>query len=143
MVAWGAGSPGPGGVPGGRRARRGLEAEGLASPCLESSESDRGLRLSVRDPAGASGFKWQKEAERLRSAALASAPVGLRGALALGCLGAKGTSQELGRGDPGGSPPPTCLPGREVLAPGGLRAEVARSGPGAPLPAQIRVLTGE
>lgn len=67
-----AGSPGPGGVPGGRQARRRLEAKGLASLCLESSESDRRLRLSARVPAGASGSKWQKEAERLGPAALAS-----------------------------------------------------------------------
>lgn len=75
-----AGSPGPGGVPGRRQARRWLEAEGLANPCLGSSESDRRLRLSVRVPAGAGDSKWQKEAERLGPATLASAPFGLRGA---------------------------------------------------------------
>lgn len=101
------GSPGPGDVPGKR-----LEAEDLTSQ--QSSESDCRLGMSGKVPAGASGCKWQKEAERLEPAALASAQVGLRGTPSWWRLGAKGTSRELGSGARrprvSGSSPDTCFP---------------------------------
>lgn len=96
-----AGSPRPGRVPGRRQARRRLEAKGLARPCLESSESDRRLRPNSRVSAGAGGSKWQKEAERLGPAALAPAPVGLRGTPSRRRLGGERNQSRAGAHGPG------------------------------------------
>lgn len=109
----------------------------MAGPFLQSSEnlsSDRRLRPNGKVPGGPRGSKWQKEAELLEPAALASAQAGLRGTPSRGRLGAKEVSRELGRGAQASrvseSGPHTFLPGRGVPARGRRWAE----GPPGPAP---------
>lgn len=109
----------------------------MAGPFLQSLEnlsSDRRLRPNGKVPGGPRGSKWQKEAELLEPAALASAQAGLRGTPSRGRLGAKEVSRELGRGAQASrvseSGPHTFLPGRGVPARGRRWAE----GPPGPAP---------